>query len=128
MSSNVNSESHLQDLLSAVTDAILADDRDLDRIVDRYGFSRREIEGTLDLIRRMHVILVGVRPSPRFAQRLRAELLGASQRGVIQRVRYLPPRVQIAAGVALLAGFMFLSRRRLRLEDENEVSVAPELM
>lgn len=30
MSSNMNSESHLQDLLSAVTDAILADDRDLD--------------------------------------------------------------------------------------------------
>ncbi|MCK6580122.1 MAG: hypothetical protein L6Q98_18685 [Anaerolineae bacterium] len=124
MTPGSKSESHLHDLLSAVTDAIVSDDRDLDRIVSRYALSRGEIEGFLRLIQGLHVTLVGVQPSRRFAQRLKTDLLGAHQGGVIQRVRYLPPRVQIAAGVALLAGFMLLSRRRLRLADGNEISVA----
>jgi hypothetical protein len=34
---------------------------------------------------------------------------------MIARVRYLPPRVQIAAALALVAGAMLIVRRRSRL-------------
>jgi hypothetical protein len=40
---------------------------------------------------------------------------------VITRIRYLPPRVQIAAGVALLAGFALLLRRRALSDSEIPV-------
>lgn len=109
-------QSNLENLLAAVTDAILQDEADIDHIVHRYNVRRAEVEGFVRVIRRLHVTLVGVRPSRRFAYRLRQELLGRPEWNVINRVRFLPPRVQIAAGVALLAGFMLLSRRRLIAE------------
>lgn len=109
-------QSNLEHLLAAVTDAILEDDANLDQIVSRYPIPRAEIESFIRLIRHLHVTLVGVRPSRRFAYRLRQELLGQPEWNVINRVRFLPPRVQIAAGVALLAGFMLISRRRLLAE------------
>jgi len=74
---------------------------------------RAEVESFLQLIQRLHVALVGVQPSRRFVQRLRQDLIGQSQWNLVNRVRYLPPRVQIAAGIALIAGFILLSRRRL---------------
>lgn len=124
-SSPSNNETHLQNLLNAVTEAIFADERDLDRIVAEYAVPRGEVEVFANVIRRLHLTLVGVAPSRRFATRLKMDLLGISQRDVIQRVRFLPPRVQIAAGVAVLAGLMLLQRRRLRLSDDaSEVSIA----
>jgi hypothetical protein len=104
--------SELETLLAAVTEAIIHDEQDLDRIVSRYAVPRGELEGLVNVIRRLHVVLVGVRPSRRFAQRLRLELMGQRQQGVINRLRYLPPRVQIAGGIVLVAGFMLLQRRR----------------
>ncbi len=104
--------SELESLLAALTEAILQDEQDLDRIVSRYAVPRADLVGLVNLIQRLHVVLVGVRPSRRFAQRLRLELMGEQQSGVINRLRYLPPRVQIAGGIVLVAGFMLLSRRR----------------
>jgi hypothetical protein len=110
--------SELETLLAAVTEAILHDEQDLDQIVSRYDVPRSELEGLVNVIRRLHVVLIGVRPSRRFAQRLRVELMGDQQRGVINRLRYLPPRVQIAGGIVLVAGFMLLSRRRAALAEQ----------
>lgn len=107
--------SALQNLLSAVTEAILNDERDLDMIVDRYSVPRADVEGLVHLIQRLHIVLVGVRPSRRFAQRLRQDLMG-QQMSMVNRLRYLPPRVQIAGGIALVIGFMLLSRRRMGSE------------
>lgn len=109
-------QSNFENLLAAMTEAIMEDGQDLDHIVRRYAVQRQEVEGFIHIIRRLHVALVGVRPSRRFAYRLRQELLGQPEWNVINRVRFLPARVQIAAGVALLAGFMLLSRRRLIAE------------
>ncbi|MDZ4768044.1 MAG: hypothetical protein SGJ24_02860 [Chloroflexota bacterium] len=122
-SSSTQPDSHLHNLLSAVTDAILSDSHDLDRIIARYKVPKGEIEALLKVIERLHIAFVSVRPARRFAQQLKVELLDLPQQGMLQRVRFLPPRVQIAAGVALLAGFMLLSRRRLRLPDD----AAPEI-
>lgn len=126
MASTSYSDSHLHTLLSAVTESILDEQHDLERIFARYQVPRAEFDALISVIDRLHRVLVRVRPSRRFAQQLKLELLDVPNHGVLQRVRFLPPRVQIAAGVALLAGFMLLSRRRLRLPDEAapEVSTA----
>jgi hypothetical protein len=106
----------MDDLLSALTDAIIADDAAIDGIVTRYGVPRGDVEPFIHLVRRLHVALVGVRPSRRFVRRLQTELLGQQRIGVIGRIRYLPPRVQIAAMVAVVAGFMLISRRRIAFD------------
>jgi type VI protein secretion system component VasF len=102
----------VNDVLAAATDAILAGGN-VDAVLNRYDVPRTELEGLLKLITRLHVALVGVKPSKRFAHRLKQDLMGAPRASVITRIRHLPPRVQIAAGVALLAGFMLIARRRL---------------
>jgi hypothetical protein len=119
--------SELQNLLAAVTDAIIHDEQDLDVIVSRYSVPRADVEGLMNVIKHLHVLLIGVRPSRRFAQRLRQDLMGQQQLNVINRLRYLPPRVQIAAGIALVAGFMLLSRRRFHAEFEDSPEEAPAL-
>lgn len=115
------SDTSVETLLSLLTDAILAEERDIDHIVARYDVSRADVESFVRLIGRLHTVLIGVHPSRRFVHRLKQDLLGQPQWDVIARVRYLPPRVQIAAGIALFAGFMLLSRRRLSLPDHDDV-------
>lgn len=111
----------LINLLSALTDAILADEKDLDAITRQYDVPRRDLEGMVRIIRRLHVALIGVRPSPRFVAQLKTDLMGERRMSMVNRVRYLPPRVQIAAGIALVAGFMLLARRRLASVDAQDV-------
>jgi type VI protein secretion system component VasF len=113
----------MQDMLSAVTDAMLANES-VDAVLARYSVPRAEVAAFLVLINRLHHAIVGVKPSRRFAMRLRQDLMGAPRMNVITRMRSLPPRVQIAAGIALVAGFMLLTRRRLiqdaRLDTKSE--------
>jgi type VI protein secretion system component VasF len=114
----------MQDMLSAVTDAMLANES-VDAVLARYSVPRAEVATFLVIINRLHQTIVGVKPSRRFALRLQQDLMGTPRMSVITRMRSLPPRVQIAAGVALIAGFMLLTRRRLiqdaRLEASSEV-------
>lgn len=120
----------LENLLSAVTDALLADERaNLDQIVRRYTVPRSDVEGLLGIVRRLHMTLVGAKPSRRFVARLRDDLIGARHGNtIVSRVRYLPPRVQIAAGIALVAGFMLISRRRLIDDSQRESQEVPVLL
>ena len=124
MTNKQSSELQIQNLLAAVTDALIAGEDDLDGIIDQYEVPRSDVTGLVRVVRRLHVTLVGQQPSPRFVHRLKSDLLGTPGWGVVTRVRYLPARVQIAAAVALIAGFMIFTRRRLvedaRL-DEHEV-------
>jgi hypothetical protein len=53
-------------------------------------------------------------------RRLHQDLIGGESSNVLVRVRKLPPRVQLAAGLALMAGFVFLSRRRAHHETVDE--------
>jgi hypothetical protein len=118
----------LQNLLSAVTDAMLADKNgDIDSIVGRYAVPRAEVDSLIGVIHRLHMTLVGAQPSRRFVRRLKSDLVGTTERNVVARIRYLPPRVQIAAGIALVAGFMLLSRRRMIEEIQSEPQEAPVL-
>lgn len=118
----------LPEMLSAITDAMLSG-QNIDQVLNRYGVSRRQASAFIAIISGLHKALVGVKPSRRFAHRLKQDLMGAPRMNVISRIRYLPPRVQIAAGIALAAGFMLLARRRLQMDaalenaPEAEVSV-----
>ena len=97
------SDVQLENLLSAVTDALLAERSDIDAIVSQYDVPRGSVDAMISLIRRLHLLLVGVQPSRRFVRRLKHDLIGSPRQGVLARVRYLPARVQIAAGVALIS-------------------------
>jgi hypothetical protein len=108
-----SSEPRFENLLAALTDAILADESELDDIFERHSISRPEVEDLVQLIQRLKAALVIVRPQKRYIVRLKQDLVGQPERNVIERWRYLPPRVQIAAMIALAAGFVFLSRRRI---------------
>jgi hypothetical protein len=124
----MTNHNELENLLSAVTDALLADERtNLDHIVNRYAVPKNEVEGLVGLVRKLHMTLVGVQPSRRFVNRLRNDLVGTHRTNIVNRVRYLPPRVQIAAGIALVAGFVLLNRRRLMEDARHEAQELPVL-
>ncbi len=124
----MTNHNELENLLSAVTDALLADERtNLDQIVNRYAVPKNEVEGLVGLVRKLHMTLVGAQPSRRFVNRLRTDLVGSHRQNIVNRVRYLPPRVQIAAGIALVAGFMLLSRRRLIDDARHDSQEIPAL-
>ncbi len=119
-------EYHLDNLFAAVTDALLADpNADLDTIIAQYAVPRANVDSLLGVIRRLHLTLVGAQPSRRFVRRLKNDLMGDAQRGVMTRIRYLPARVQIAAGIALVAGFMLLTRRHLLDDVKHDKKEAP---
>jgi type VI protein secretion system component VasF len=113
MTPNPPTDSQMEALLLALTDAILTDRPDVDALAGRYNVSPVEVAGFIRVIRRLHQHLTGAQPSERFVKRLHHDLMGTPQNGLVSRVRYLPPRVQIAAGVVAVAGFMLLARRRL---------------
>ncbi len=121
MASMDSSELNLENLLSAVTDALLAEQSDINAIIRRYDVKRANVDSFVAVIRRMHVVMVRQEPSEKFVRRLKQDLVGRNQ-GMVARVRYLPARVQLAAGVALLAGsgVMLLIRRRVPLLGESE--------
>jgi hypothetical protein len=115
-----SSETQLQNLLSSVTDALLSG-RSVDPLTREYDVHGEHVDGLLDVIRRLHTAMTGVQPSRRFVRRLRIELVGETDRNLVTRIRYLPPRVQVAAGVALVAGLIIL-RRRADLHAAKEVT------
>ena len=127
MSTTGPSDAQIQNLLSAVTDALLSGEASLDQIVRDYDVPRERVEGVINVIRRLHTALTGVQPSRRFVRRLRIELVGEPERNIVNRLRYLPPRVQIAAGIALIAGFMLISRRRFSSDAHHDSQEAPAL-
>jgi ethanolamine ammonia-lyase small subunit len=77
--SSGQSEVRLENLLAAVTDAMLADEMEMDRIFERYAISRVEVEDLLNIIQRLKVTLVGVRPGRRYVARLKHDLMSQSE-------------------------------------------------
>lgn len=117
----------MQHLLTAVTDALLADQTDVSRLISTYDVPQDQALAFVRLIERLHHNLAGVQPSKRFVRRLKQDLIVNKENNVLSRVRHLPPRVQLAAGIALVAGFMLFSRHRLindaRHESQEAVTV-----
>jgi hypothetical protein len=104
--------SNLQDLLASITETILSGDSDIDRVLKRHQVDSPDTRELVELIDTLYHSLNPVAPSPQFVRRLRNDLVGTDSSNVLVKVRRLPPRVQIAAGLALMAGVFLLSRRR----------------
>lgn len=118
--SNSLSDVQLQNLLAILTDELLTAESDVHTLAQRHQISSDEMRGLLELIAQMNGAFVPVQPSERFVRRLHQDLIGGESSNVLVRVRKLPPRVQLAAGLALMAGFVFLSRRRAHHETVDE--------
>jgi hypothetical protein len=109
----------LETLITAVTDAILSGGNGTSLVPPT---RRREMESFIPLIRALNKSYVRVRPSRRYLARVQHDLAG-EQYTVLERVRYLPPRVQIAALFAIVAGLLVLLRGRAMLIHDETVSL-----
>lgn len=108
------SDEKMQNFLSTVTDALVNDERDVDSVISQHNLPERDVHSFIRVIRRLLAVLVPVQPSRRFAHRLKLELMGVPERSVLDRIRYLPARVHIAALLAVGVGVvMLLARLRL---------------
>ncbi len=101
----MNASTPMEDLLSAMTDAVLRGERDLNRIARRYNVPQADVERLTPMIYALKDAVRSERPSPHFTRKLKRDLMGAPEYTLVERVRYLPPRVQIAAGVAVGTAF-----------------------
>jgi hypothetical protein len=116
----------VQDFLAALTDKLRDEHTDVEAFMAQYELPLAEVDPLVSIIRNLRKTLMPVKPSRRFVNRLRADLRGAPQYRVIDRIRYLPAQVHIAAGVALLAGFfMLITRRRLPIVPRKAQEAAP---
>ena len=119
-------EVQIQDFLSALTDALRDERTNVDAVINRHEVPPQEVEPFIPIIRNLRATMTPVKPSRRFVNRLRDDLHGTPQYNVINRIRYLPAQVHIAAGVALLVGFfMFITRRRFTLGTQRKPQEAP---
>jgi len=105
-------DTDLETILTDVTDAVISGES-LSRVFSAQNL--REVAQFLPLIRQLRSSYVPARPSKRYSARLRHDLMG-QELTVVERVRYLPARVHLAAVVvAILAGGLVLMRGRAAL-------------
>lgn len=105
------SDMQMQDLLDSLTWAVLNDQEEIK--------TTRETEDFVELIHQLKETLAAQPPSTAFVQELKQQLIH-QEAGLLKRLGYTPGHVQLAAGVALVAGFMLIIRRRIIGEDEPD--------
>jgi hypothetical protein len=98
----------------------LASGADPDQLFDLYDDPLlAQFEGLLTLAERISRLLIQVSPSEQFVNQLRHELIDASspgRRSLWGRIRSLPPRTQLAAGIggaAVTAGVVLIASRSM---------------
>jgi hypothetical protein len=113
-------EHHLQDFLMAYADALVSGTRDADSVLEQFDQDMRgQIEDLLILSDLISKVLTEVAPSDEFIAQLRSRLTeagGPESRSLWMRIRRLPPRAQLAAGIGgatLTAGVVFIAARTL---------------
>ena len=117
-------DSQLEELLDSLTNAVLME-QDIDTLLQEYP-NNPEFMGLVDVVRKLSLHLGGYAhrhaPQEAFMHALKEDLVGDDAEGVLSRLRAvpLPLRVQIATGLAaIVAGIMFLLRRRMSDSDEH---------
>jgi hypothetical protein len=115
-------DAQMENLLDSLTNAVLME-QDLDSLLQDYP-KNPELAGLVDVIRKLSLHLSGYAhrhtPSEAFMQSLRHDM-ASNDDSVLSRLRAVPMplRVQIATGLAaIVAGIMFIARRRMNDSDE----------
>jgi hypothetical protein len=115
------SEVQLLDLLMDHADALIAGSLNRDQLFDQYDqVSRSQIDNLLNLAERVSSTLITVNPSDEFVKQLYFDLIEAALNNhpsLWQRIRQMPPRRQLAAGIGgatLTAGVVFIASRPAR--------------
>lgn len=119
------SDNQMSNVLDALTEALLTEQHDIDKLLNQYGIPRGSLNGLIDLIYNLHNTFVRQQPSDDFVRSLKRDLVGDPD-GIVERVRALPGRVHIAAGLAAIAaGCLLILRRRImgNLDDGIEIPV-----
>ncbi len=92
--------------IDEMTDAVLYQDRNRSKYYDA------DTEQLMPVVQRLHDTLQWQSPSDEFVSSVKKQLLDEPS-GMLARVRALPGRVHIAAGLTVGAGFALLIRRRI---------------
>jgi hypothetical protein len=115
MSYSELSEAQTQNLLDALTNAILVGQDDLEPIARRYGADPAMVEPFWGLIHQLHRVLHAEQPRESFVRSLKLEL--TRQANPHADLNRFPVRARIAAVIAAVAaGFLLVLRRRSHSE------------
>lgn len=113
-------ERQYDDVLMDHADALRAGYVDRDALLVHYDpQDRDEVEPLMDLAEQVHQLLIPVSPSEQFVAQLHHQLLhdlDGESRTLLERIRYLPPGLQIAAGIGgatLTAGLVLIASRSM---------------
>jgi hypothetical protein len=106
----MTSDVKMQNLVNEVTDALLAGEN-LDTVRRKHDVARGDADDLINLIERINQSMQKVEPSAQFTKSLKADLMGEPRTGVVGQIRKLPARVQYAAVVAIVGGFLLILRR-----------------
>lgn len=113
----MTSDVKMQNLMSDVTDAILAGES-ADGVRAQYGIPRHESDELTELVISLNKAMIQVEPSVQFTRRLKADLMEQNV-SVFWRLRRMPTRVRFAAVAAVLGGFALLLQRLFIGEPET---------
>lgn len=113
-------EVRLKYFMADMTEDVLnGQDADIHGLAIYHDIPVQEAQAYSGLVSRLDSTLVDVQPSAQFKKQLRSELVGEETSTVLQRLRKLPPRLQLAAGIALFAAMALLGRRRFAGEAQR---------
>ena len=126
---NTSTDTNVQDLVSSLTDVVIKGDASLDRFIGRNDLKDEDIAEWLPIIQSLHSTLYEVQPRPVFRRQLRNELLKRPI-GVRVHLQPLPTRVQAAAVLTIIGGFVLIvynwflgNMRKVTLNPDDEPAV-----
>ncbi len=117
----------IQNLFDAITEAIVnGQDYRVDALVRYADVASTAVDGIVDVIDGLNHTLVQHQPSDKFLRQLKRDLTDEPQ-NVIERLASVPGRVHIATiAAAIIAGFMWLTRRKEHPNDDKEQTMVKQ--
>ena len=103
----MSSSDYWENLLDEVTDALLNGNTDIDSILTKEDEKAAPFMALIDGLQNALFVR---EPSDTFVKSLKRELVGKDSSVLDQ---FVPAQVQIAAGMAVVAGFALIARRRI---------------
>ena len=126
---SASDDNQLHSTLDTITARLQGGDA-VEQLMAEAESSQGDLEEFVDIIQSLHASLIPISPSQKYTDRLRADLL-ERRPGVVKRVRQMPPRVHVAAILAVFAGCVLFVLRRIfgseTAQDIQEEAVATPL-